>query len=250
MSKIIIGSQLYTFRNEIKDLGSLEKVLKKVKNYGCDAVQLSGVNIKASASDIRKVADDAGVVIPVTHTPFDRIFNDTERVAEEHIELGAHSVGLGMAPAEYRSADGLEKLIETANEIAERLKPFGLKFAYHNHAHEFKKIGDTRILDELFARVPDMEFIFDTFWCRYAKCDPVDYLTRFSGRITDIHLKDWAPSLIVPKIRDVGKGKLDFKSILSVAEEGGTRYAYIEHDFTRDPYKTTRESVEHIATIY
>lgn len=250
MSKIIIGSQLYTFRDEIKDLGSLEKVLKEVKSYGCDAVQLSGVNIGASAVEIRKVADDAGVVIPVTHTPFDRILNDTERVAEEHIALGAHSVGLGMAPAEYRGKDGLKKFIDVANTVVERFKPFGLKFAYHNHAHEFKKIGDTRILDELFAQVPDMEFIFDTFWGRYAKCDPVDYLTRFSGRITDIHLKDWAPSLIVPKIRDVGKGKLDFKSILEVAEEGGTQYAYIEHDFASDPYKTTRESVEHIASIY
>ncbi len=251
MTKISLGTQLFTFRNVIKSEDDLRFVLESVKGYGCDVAQLSGVKIDASPKRIREIADDCGITIPVTHTPFNRITEQTDLVAEEHLVLGAHSVGLGMMPAEYAlSRDGLSRFIEIANRVSDNLKPYGLKFAYHNHAHEFKKIDGKRIIDILFDEVTDLEFIFDTFWCAYAHCDPTEYLGRLSGRITDIHLKDRAPSLFIPKIRDVGKGNLDFSAILAAAEKGGTQYAYIEHDFTRDPYKTTKESMAFLRSIY
>ncbi len=250
--KIKCGTQLYTFRNKIKSVEDFSEVLAACSTYGCTCAQLSGVNLKVPYSELKKIGEDNGIVIPITHTSFDRIVNDTERVAEEHLELGAHSVGLGMMPQKYiKNVSALNEFIEISNKVSQTLKPYGLTFAYHNHNMEFKKMDGKLAIERLMEGNPDLQFIFDTFWCRYAKQDPVAWIEKLNGRVRDIHLKDWKPSIIkFPRFQDVGKGKLDFEAILSVAEKSGTEFAYIEHDLTSDPHKTTRESMEHLRKIY
>lgn len=250
--KINCGSQLYTYRNVIKTESDLREVLGRISSYGCASAQWSGVRVDVSGKELKAMGDEFGIVIPLSHTPFKKIVCETERVAEWHVEAGAHTVGLGMMPMEYlKNEDKLKEFCEKANEIGERLKLYGLKFGYHNHAMEFKEIGGKKVLDHLRGNCPDLEFIFDTFWCTYAGESPTEWLGRLKGRVRDIHLKDGKPSILkIPRIRDVGKGVLDFGEILRVAEESGTEYALIEHDFTRNPDKTTQESMAHLKEIY
>ena len=251
MDKIKIGSQLYTYRNILKTADDIDAVFGRLSSYGCSVAQWSGVKVKIAPEEVKKIGDEHGIEVPISHTPFDRIKNDTERVAEEHLKMGAHTVGLGMMSAEYSSSyDKLMEFVDIVNKVSDTLKPYGLKFGYHNHAKEFKKMGDKRVIEHLYDN-SDMEFIFDTFWCRYAGHNPSEWLQKLSGRVTDIHLKDWkwAPFKF-PAFQDIGKGKLDFKDILSSAEQAGTKFAYIEHDLTKNPDKTTRESMEYLKEIY
>lgn len=251
MEKIKIGSQLYTYRKAIKSLDDLDAVFHKLASYGCTIAQWSGIKIQATPEEIKKVGDANGILIPVSHTPFDRILKETDKVAEEHLVLGAHTVGLGMMPMAYSSSlDKLNEFIDLVNEISLKLKNYGLKFGYHNHAKEFKKMGDKLILERLNDEC-DIEFIFDTFWCKYAGHDPAEWLLKLSNKVTDIHLKDWKKSIFkLPLFQDIGKGKLDFNGILSTAEKAGTKYAYIEHDTTSNPDKTTSESMAFLKKIY
>ena len=252
MKKIKCGTQLYTFRNKVKTVEDFSEVLAACSTYGCECAQLSGINLNVPRAELKKIAEDNGIVIPITHTSFDRIVNETEKVAEEHLELGAHSVGLGMMPGKYiKNKDSLEEFIEISNRVSGVLKNYGLTFAYHNHNMEFKNMDGKLAIERLMDGNPDLQFIFDTFWCRYAKHDPVEWIKKLNGRVRDIHLKDWKPSILkLPRFQDVGKGKLDFSAILSAAEESGTEFAYIEHDLTSDPFKTTRESMAHLKEIY
>lgn len=251
MDKIKIGSQLYTYRNILKTADDIDAVFGRLSDYGCTVAQWSGVKVKIAPEEIKKIGDAHGIEVPLSHTPFDRIRNETQKVAEEHLLMGAHTVGLGMMPFEYSSSyDKLMEFVDIVNQVSDILKQYGLKFGYHNHAKEFKKMGDKLIIEHLYDG-SDMEFIFDTFWCRYAGHNPSEWLQKLAGRVTDIHLKDWKNSLFkLPRFQDIGKGKLDFKEILSVAESSGTRYAYIEHDTTTNPDKTTRESMDHLKEIY
>ncbi|MBQ8178806.1 MAG: sugar phosphate isomerase/epimerase [Clostridia bacterium] len=251
MDKIKIGSQLYTYRNLLKTAEDIDAVFGRIASYGCTVAQWSGVKVAIDPKEVKRIGDEHGIEVALSHTPFDRIVGDTDRVAEEHLLMGAHTVGLGMMASEYSSSyDKLMEFIDIVNEVSIKLKPYGLKFGYHNHAKEFKKMGDKLIIEHL-RDGSDMEFIFDTFWCRYAGHNPSEWLENLSGRVTDIHLKDWkwAPFKL-PRFQDIGKGKLDFVDILSSAEKAGTKYAYIEHDLTSDPDKTTRESMEYLQEIY
>ena len=252
MEKIKCGSQLYTYRNILKTADDIEAVFERLESYRCACAQLSGIKADVSPSELKRISDNHGIIIPLSHTPIERITSEIEKVAEEHLLMGANTVGLGMMPQRYiKNPDTLKEFTELANDISLKLKPFGLKFGYHNHAMEFKEMGGKLVIEQLKDSCPDMEFIFDTFWCRYAGYNPAEWLEKLSGRVTDIHLKDWKRGPFrLPRFQDIGKGKLDFKEILASAEKAGTKHAYIEHDLTSNPDKTTRESMDYLKKIY
>lgn len=249
-NNIEIGVQLYTLRKLCKTPQGVRQVIEKCAALGAKNVQLSSI-CDMPAADLRKIADDNGIVICGTHSPFDRFVNDIDRLAEEHLTLGAEIAGLGMMPQKFtRSEDSLKEFIELANGFCDKLKPYGLKFGYHNHFMEFKKIGDKTKLDLMIEQCPDMQFILDTYWVKFSGFEPLDYIGKLSGRLDLLHLKDYKKSLFFKKIEDVGSGTLDFGAILASADKAGTKWAVIEHDFTRNPYQTVENGIKHFHSVY
>ena len=137
---INVGAQLFTFRNVLKSVSDLRDVFKLLQEEGGGSAQLSGLKFQYDAAECRALAMDYGIVLPLTHTPWDRILHDTDRVIDDHLALGAVMVGLGMMPAAYRSEDGLKRFSDEVNAVSEKLNSAGLLFGYHNHAAEFTKV--------------------------------------------------------------------------------------------------------------
>ena len=249
---INVGAQLFTFRNVLKNVSDLRDVFKLLQEEGGGSAQLSGLKFQYDAAECRALAMDYGIVLPLTHTPWDRILHDTDRVIDDHLALGAVMVGLGMMPAAYRSEDGLKRFSDEVNAVSEKLNSAGLLFGYHNHAAEFTKVlsSGKRTFDFLKEECPGIYFIFDTFWCYFGGYDPVEEIKSLSGRIRCIHLKDGKKFWKIPKITALGRGKLDFGAIMTAAEAAGTEYAFIEHDFASDPAKVTVDSIRYLHTVY
>ena len=84
-------------------------------------MQLSGLKIKVDFKELRTLAADNGLVIPLTHTPWKRITEDTDNVIREHRDLGAETVGLGMMPAAFKSEEGLKTFIDSVNSVQKEL---------------------------------------------------------------------------------------------------------------------------------
>ncbi len=248
---INFGAQLFTFRNALHSVSDMERVFESVREEGGGSVQLSGLKFAYDAASLRALAADHGIEIPLTHTAWKRISEDTDNVIKEHKALGADTVGLGIMPSEYyRSAEALDSFVGAVNAVSRKLADAGLRFAYHNHAFEFLPFeGGGRLIDILAECCPDLDFIFDIYWCRYAGFDPAAEMKKLSGRIRHIHLKDGFSFFRIPVITAVGRGRLDIPSVLSAAAECGTKYAYFEHDFTPDPYKFTRKSFAAVRKI-
>jgi hypothetical protein len=91
-----LGAQLYTIRNYCKDTESLNESLKKVAAIGYKYIQLSGFPYDPVA--VKKTADELGLSIILTHSPADRIINDTDKLIEEHIYMGCPNIGIGGFP--------------------------------------------------------------------------------------------------------------------------------------------------------
>lgn len=244
------GAQLYTLRSLCKTPAGVEDVMRRVAQLGAKTVQLSSI-CEMPAADLRRIADANGLTICGTHSPFDRLLNDIDRLAEEHLTLGAPIIGLGMMPRKFtKDEDALKEFIELANGFCEKLKPYSLKFGYHNHFMEFKKIGGKTKLELMIEQCPDMQFILDTYWVKFSGFEPVYYINKLDGRLDLLHLKDYKKSLLLKKICDVGSGELDFGEILAAADKVGTKWAVIEHDFTREPYRTVKNGIKHFHTVY
>lgn len=247
-----IGVQLYTLRKYLQKPENVRPVFERVAAMGAETVQISAM-CKTDAKEIASICRDTGLSVCGTHSPFKDIKNDLDRLAEEHLEFGCKTIGIGMLPSCYdkKNPMSVSCFVDFLNETAEKLKKYDMRVAYHNHWFEFKKVGDRLLYDVLIEdTVPEVAFIPDTFWIKVGGFEPVEYLNKLGDRAVILHLKDWKKVLGVPVFKPVGDGKLDFPKILEAAETNGTNYAVVELDVSRDPYGDLDKSLKYISAIY
>lgn len=252
MGKIKIGVQLYSLRNYIVDTKSMADVFKRVKSFGAEAVQVSGGK-KIDSKDLKKISEDNNLPICITHSPYDRIINDIDRLAEEHLIFKCKNIGIGMMPKKFRTGklSDIQYFAESLNNTAEKLASYGMNIAYHNHHFEFKTIDNKVIYNYLIENTrKEVQFIPDTFWIKVGGYEPIEYINRLSGRINTLHLKDYKKTLGIPIFRAIGKGIFDFKKILFEAENSGVLNAVVELDLAPNPYKSIEQSINYLKSIY
>jgi sugar phosphate isomerase/epimerase len=127
------------------------------------------------------------------------------------------------------------------NEKGALAKARGLTLAYHNHATEFRPIGDSSGFDELLHRLdPSVVTIeLDCGWVYAGGRDPIKLLHEHPRHFQLLHLKDLnRPAKVTYEgmdAADIGKGMTDWPALLGAAAKAGVAYAYVEQE---PPYKT------------
>ena len=258
MNEIKIGVQLFTLRDYIKNYEDADKTFDYLKNeLGVDVVQISAIG-DFEAEKQAELVKKYNLDVCVTHKPWDRIVNDTDKLIEEHIMLGCDQIGLGCMPDEYRTdLVSVRKFVALANEAGKKMKEKGLTFAYHNHALEFAKLEDGRTIMDVLIEETDPEvfyFIPDTYWIHMGGVNEAEYLKKLKGRVKVCHFKDWKVKLgeNVGSITELGCGTLDFDACYEVCKEIGASYIVYEQDnnFEVDPLASTAVSYSNLKVIH
>jgi len=248
MSDTVIGAQLYTLREFMKTPADIAKSMKKVREIGYRAVQVSGLG-KIEPAELKRILDGEGVVCAATHIGFDAMRNESQRVIDEHNILGCQYAAIGGLPGEFRNAAGYPRFAKEASVVARRLKEGGLTFGYHNHSFELQKFGDRTGLQVLYEDSDPEVFTaeIDTYWIQHGGGDPVAWINKVKGRMPLLHLKDMAVGEKGPIMAEVGEGNLNWPAILAAAKEAGTRWYLVEQDICqRDPFESLSISLKNL----
>lgn len=227
-----LGAQFYSIRDNTTTPEDLKKAFAKIKDIGYEIVQMSAI-CEIDPYLLKSYSDEYALPITCTHSPYDRIVNDTERLIEEHKIYGCPTIGLGYMPVEFHG-ENVHSFIEALKEPIKRIRAAGLNFAYHNHAFEFEKVGDKLIYDILIDELPELDFIIDTYWVKYAGYDVIEYIKKIGAdRIKNVHLKDMKSE---PKgdICPCGEGITEFAPIIALCDELGIVNALVEQDNAPD----------------
>lgn len=241
------GVQLFSLRKYLKDEKGYEQVFKRTKEMGAQVVQLSGGK-PVKAEFIKSLVDRYDLPVCITHDKFDRLENDLDALIAEHKIYGCNKMGIGMMPKQFRTGkiEDLDKFVDFLNTTCEKLAKEDMTIAYHNHWFEFDEIDGKVIYDYMIEHTdPRVQFIPDTYWIRFTGNDIEKYLEKLAGRVNTLHLKDYKNKIF----RAVGKGTLDFKSILESAEKCGVKNAVVELDFSPNPYKSVEFSMKTLKKI-
>ena len=244
------GVQLFSLRKYLKDEDSYREVFERVKSLGAEVVQIScTMGSAVGAKTLASVSAEFELPICVTHSPYQRIVNDIDRLAEEHLVFGCKEIGIGMMPKEFRKDDfaTLYAFVDSLNVASEKLQKYGLSVAYHNHWFEFDKKDGKRVFDTLIENTqPGVRFIPDVFWIKVGGEDPSEFLKKLDGRVKTLHLKDYKKTLGLPVFRAPGKGTLDFDSIIDTAKNIGVENAVVEIDLSPNPWKSVEDGIEYL----
>lgn len=249
MAQTKIAAQLYTIRDFMKTPEDMAKSLKKIKAIGYDAVQLSGHG-PISDEEMKKLCDDAGLIIAATHIGFEQIKNEPEKVIKQHKLFECKHVAIGGLPSSYISAEGYVRFAKEASEAVKPLADAGLIFSYHNHSFELEKYGNRTGLQILYEESDPKLFNseIDTYWIQHGGGDPAWWIRKLKGRAYLVHLKDMGIRDHKQVFAEVGEGNLNWPAILDACKEAGTEWYIVEQDlcYDRDPFESLSISLRNL----
>ena len=251
MSKL--AAQLYTVRDFCKTEEDIARSMEKIAAIGYDTVQVSGLG-RIPHDRMRRIMDDNGLSILVTHNSYDEIANRTDELIEKHYIYGCKNVGLGSMPNDIfdrRTEQGFTEFAKKSEEIACRLKEAGLNYVYHNHNFEMIRFGKKTGLDIIYDNAPTLRGEIDTYWITAGGGDPTVWIDKLSGRMDLIHFKDMAFSAEGRQVfAEIGEGNLNWAGIIAACERNGIEKYIIEQDSCPvDPFESLRISFENLKAM-
>lgn len=240
-----IGAQLFTVRDFCQTRDGFENTLKRLREIGYQAVQISAVG-PIPPEDLKALCDRYGMEIYCTHKPVDAFLKQTEDVIQYHKTLGCPIAGLGH-PGDHLSDP--ERFVVQLNQVTEQLKKEGIIFLYHHHALEFQRLPDGQVIFEYLEKHAKFGFIVDVYWLAIAGMNPAAVIRRLGSRAQIIHFKDLAVFGNDACMAEVMEGNLNWDEIFAACEEAGCQAALVEQDICRrDPFESLAISYRNLKT--
>jgi sugar phosphate isomerase/epimerase len=246
-----VAIQLYTLRDFCKTAADFAITMKKVREIGYTAVQISGVGPIPEA-ELVAMCRAEGLVICATHESGEKILNETEAVIARLHALGTTLTAYPYpAGIDFENPGHLDTLIKKLDIAGAKFRAAGMKLGYHNHANEFyRPDGGKTFLERVYDETSPENIVaeLDTFWVQRGGGDVVEWVRRVKGRSPFIHLKDFkvAPNGDI-SFCEIGAGTLPFARIIAEAEAGGCEWFIVEQDTCPgDPFVSIKQSYDYI----
>ena len=224
-----IGAQLYTVRDFTKNKEDFEETVKRISDIGYKSVQISAVG-NIAPEIMREICQKYNIEIACTHKSYDDYTERLDEMIDFHKRLGCSIAGLGYMNTEAKTVNSLKPFIEKLNIISEKMADAGISFAYHNHHIEFEKLSDGTTIMDYMTEHGNFDFIVDVYWLAFSGINPADFIKKLGNRAIVIHYKDLAIKNGTQIISEIGKGNLDWDSIIKASEEAGSKWAMVEQD--------------------
>jgi sugar phosphate isomerase/epimerase len=232
-----LSYQLYSSRED----SDLAGVLKHLADTGYTQVEGFG-GVMGDPAGLRAMMDPLGLTMPSAHFAID----DLEAKPDEMLAL-AKTLGVQSMYAPFLHPNDRPTDVAGWTAFAERLAAAGkvvtaagYNFGWHNHDFEFVTLEDGSTPMELILKIAvDLEWEADLAWVVRGGADPFEWIDRYAGRITSVHLKDIAPEgecMDEDGWADVGEGVMPWADLLhAVRTKTPARTFVMEHDKPADP---------------
>jgi sugar phosphate isomerase/epimerase len=267
-----LGLQLYSLRELLpKDF---DGTLKAIAAAGYTEVEAAGF-YAMSAPEFKQSMTAAGLHCVSAHYPLSMLKPQLESVITYAKELGLQYIvcaspaledpsRVKLSPKDpgYYEAwvnaftlDDWKWNAQQYNEIGTRVKGYDMKFGYHNHTTEFRKVKNVVPYDELIKLTdPDLVTLeMDCGWVSVAGYNPVEYLTKYPTRISMLHVKDFdlKKGTEHPQSTELGHGTIDYRPIFEAAKKAGhiTHYFVEQEEFDMPPLEAIRLDAEYVQNL-
>jgi sugar phosphate isomerase/epimerase len=193
-------------------------------------------------TEFKSLLDQMGTTMIASHA---NVFENLEEQATLAAEVGMkYLICPWIGP--QKSLDDYRKKADEFNQIGQKLKPFGIRFAYHNHDYTFINQEGSLPQDILMENTDPalVDFEMDLFWVYVADFKPEDYLAKYPGRFRLCHLKDAEPGIGDPHQRGVllGAGEIPIAQLIRQSKVLGMEQFIVEQE--RFPSGTPMEAAE------
>ncbi len=233
MKKIPVALQLWSVREEMKR--DFAATVAEVAAIGYDGVELAGYG-DLDAKGAKAALDAAGLRVAGMHVGYAALSGDPTAVISDALLLGARDVTCSWwPPAHFVSAAACETIGEQLDKVGGLLRPFGIRFGYHNHDHELRVFNGRLALDWILgaAEPRNVSSELDVYWVHHAGQSPAKVIRDHGARIPLLHLKDE---------KELGGGPVNFQEIFAATDSVGAAEWFIveQEQYSHVPLKSVR----------
>lgn len=233
-----VSIQLYSVRDKLNNGADLNNVLKELAQMGYTSVEAANYNdgkfYGKTPKEFKSAVEAAGMTVLSSHTT--KGLSNEELASGNFAEsmkwwdqcIAAHkAAGMTYIVTPWMEVPKTVKDLKTYcnyyNEIGKKCRQNGMKYGYHNHAHEFQKVEDKVVMLDYMLENTNPEDVFfemDVYWVVRGQNSPVDYFNKYPGRFTVLHIKDH---------REIGQsGMVGFDAIFNNADKAGVKHIVAE----------------------
>jgi sugar phosphate isomerase/epimerase len=224
-----IGLQLYTVRRELQK--DFEGTLAQVAAIGYSEVEFAGYYDR-SPQRVKDLLTRNNISAPSSHMQLPAMRQNLDKLIEAAKIIGHDYLVLAyLMPAERKTIDDFKQVADSLNMAGETCSKAGITLAYHNHDFEFVPMGGDIPYNTLLKGTdPNLvKLELDLYWLTKAKQPVAEVLAKLKGRVPLVHIKDMDNT---PKqfFTEVGRGIIDYKSLLAEAQRTGVKHFFVEQD--------------------
>ena len=216
-----------------------------VEAYGYEDGKFAGL----TPAEYRKAVESAGLTILSSHVShplstqelasgdYSQALAWWDGCIAAHKDLGSPYLVMSWSQPLQTKAQ-MSVMAAYLDAIGAKCRAAGLRFGYHCHNHEYRKVDGTTMIDTfLTGTKPENVFIqMDVYWAVVGSASPVEYMTRYPGRFELMHIKD--------KYELGQSGMVGFDAIFKAFPRAGTKAFVVELEQASTPniLKGLRES--------
>ena len=254
-SKSRIGIQLYSVKDELpKDFtGTLKKLAdigySSVEPYGFTKDDFFGHTMK----ELSAIVKDMGMTVSGSHIWSSiKVNNPTEKEWDFWkncagiLTSGGGKYAVQSSIPKVETLDDLKRIVSYFNQAGKICKEGGVRFAFHNHFDEFRKVDGEILLDYLIKNT-DPKLVFfqlDMGHVVNGGGDCEHYLRNYPGRIPLWHASDF--NLSNRQYTEVGKGSVPYVKLFDLAKSSGLEQLTVEQETQGDIFASCKADFDYL----
>lgn len=245
----LISVQLFTARSDLQGEPGFDATLRMLADTGYPKVEQALGYFGRTAQELREFYDEIGISATSGHDDI----SDSEQALHTKID-NARTLGQSFMVVPYLDSSDKadwQRWAEQMNHEAEVARSAGLRYGYHNHAHEFTTdLGGGVTPWQVLTSELDPELVhleLDIYWAVRGgiesgdgasdpECFTIDVIRSAPQRVLQYHVKDRHAH--DGDMADLGTGHIDFARIFRAHR---VREYIVEND---TPDVTVRQTVE------
>lgn len=237
-----IAIQLYTLRATGEPVAAL---LDRVSETPLEGVEFAGLG-ETGPGQVVDALDRTALAPAAAHVPMAELESDPGETARTYARLGCETLVVPyLDGSHFEDRAAVRETARRLNRVADVLAEWGVDLCYHNHDHEFVRLGGRPALELLADSLDEVGIELDVGWAAAAGVDPVALLDRLES-VPLVHVKDVdADGTPV----ELGEGELDATACVAAAREAGAEWLVYEHDEPTDPLESLAHGARTLASL-
>ena len=232
------GVQIFMVRDRLGP-ADLPATLRLIHSVGYATIETYPLVYNRPAKELKALIEGIGLKAPSGHFDYDTLEEHVDYAAELGVE---YMICPMIARPLWDSLDGFKQAAAHLNKAAAKARAAGLKFGYHPHNYEFRKLEGGRGFEVLMRELdPSVKLELDVYWAIEAGEDPIALMRKYRDRLALIHIKDRKPATgftyspfdeHAAHYTEAGSGTIDWKVMLGEARRLGVKQYFADQDGT------------------